>query len=60
MKVYSLKIVFDDKTDTVEYIEEEMTEDAATASYNLSTDPDYYDEEVLIYLIENGLIIGES
>ena len=59
MKVYTLTIVFDDKTDTVEYIEEEMTEDTPTLMYKIDVDPEYYDEEVLERLIREGLI-GES
>jgi len=59
MKVYTLTIVFDDKTDTVEYIEEEMTEDTPTVMYKIDVDPEYYDEEVLERLIREGLI-GES
>ena len=56
MKVYTLTIVFDENTDTVEYIEEEMTEDTKTAMYKISVDPDYYDEEVLKRILEDGII----
>ena len=59
MKVYTLTIVFDENTDTVEYIEEEMSEDTPTVVYKIGVDPDYYDEEVLERLIREGLI-GES
>jgi hypothetical protein len=59
MKTYTLTIVFDEKTDTVEYIEEEMTEDTPTVMYKIEVDPEYYDEEVLERLIREGLI-GES
>ena len=59
MKVYQLTIVFDDKTDEIEYIEEEITEDNPTMMYNIQVDPDYYDEETLIRLIKDGLV-GES
>ena len=56
MKIYHLKIVFDEDTDTIEYIEEEMTEDMKTAMYKISVDPDYYDEEVLKRIMEDGII----
>ena len=56
MKIYHLTIVFDEDTDTIEYIEEEMTEDTKTAMYKISVDPDYYDEEVLKRILEDGII----
>ena len=59
MKVYTLTIVYDENEDTIEYIEEEITEDNPTMMYNIQVDPDYYDEETLIRLIKDGLV-GES
>jgi len=59
MKTYSLVIVYDDTTDTIEYIEEEISEDVASAKYNLEVDPNYYDDDTLVQLIREG-IIGES
>ena len=56
MKVYTLTIVYDEKTDTIEYIEEEITEDTPTVLYKVQLDPEYYDDEVLKKLIEQGLI----
>ena len=38
MKVYSLTIVYDDETDEVEYIEEELTEDTPTVIYKVQMD----------------------
>ena len=64
MKVYTLTIVFDDKTDEIEYIDEEMIEDTPTIMYNIQVDPDYYDDEILKRLIKDGLfgdgLIGAS
>ena len=59
MKTYSLVIVYDDATDTIEYIEEEISEDVTSAGYNLEVDPNYYDDDTLVQLIREG-IIGES
>jgi len=56
MKVYTLTIVYDESDDTIEYIEEEITEDVGTASYNIQIDPDYYDDETIKSLIRRGLI----
>ena len=56
MKVYTLTIVYDDSNDTIEYIEEEITEDVDTASYKVQIDPDYYDDETIKSLIKKGLI----
>ena len=62
LKTYHLTIVFDDTTDNVEYIEEEMTEDTSTIdaeAFIIDIDPDYYDDELIRKLIEHG-IVGES
>jgi len=56
MKVYTLTIVYDDKTDEIEFIEEEVTEDTPTVVYKVQIDPEYYDYETLKRLIEQGLI----
>ena len=56
MKVYTLTIVYDEKDDTIEYIEEEITEDTPTVIYKVQMDPEYYDYETLKKLIEQGLI----
>ena len=59
MKVYTLTIVYDDNDDTIEYIEEEVTEDVSTAIYNVEVDPEYFDTETIKKLIKKG-IIAES
>ena len=56
MKVYTLTIVYDDKTDDIEFIEEEITEDTPTVVYKVQMDPEYYDYETLKKLIREGLI----
>ena len=56
MKVYTLTIVYDEDDDTIEYIEEEVTEDAPTVVYKVQVDPEYYDYETLKELIKQGLI----
>ena len=56
MKVYTLTIVYDEKDDTIEYIEEEITEDTPTVIYKVQIDPEYYDYETLKKLIKQGLI----
>ena len=56
MKVYTLTIVYDEDDDTIEYIEEEITEDTPTVMYKVQIDPEYYDYETLKKLIEQGLI----
>ena len=59
MKVYTLTIVYDENDDTIEYIEEEVTEDVSTAIYNVEIDPEYFDTETIKKLIKKG-IIAES
>ena len=56
MKVYTLTIVYDENDDTIEYIEEEVTEDVSTAVYNIEIDPDYFDTDTIKRLIKRGLI----
>ena len=59
MKVYTLTIVYDETDDTIEYIEEEVTDDVSTAIYNVEIDPDYFDTDTIKKLIKKG-IIAES
>ena len=59
MKVYTLTIVYDENSDTIEYIEEEVTEDVSTAVYDVEIDPEYFDTETIKKLIKKG-IIAES
>ena len=56
MKVYTLTIVYDETDDTIEYIEEEVTEDTPTVVYKVQVDPEYYDQETIKKLIKKGLI----
>ena len=56
MKVYTLTIVYDEKSDEIEYIEEEVTEDTPTVVYKVQVDPEYYDQETIKKLIKKGLI----
>ena len=56
MKVYTLTIVYDENEDTIEYIEEEVTEDTPTVMYKVQIDPEYYDQETIKKLIKKGLI----
>ena len=56
MKVYTLTIMYDEENEEIEYIEEEITEDFSEDSYEVMVDPDYYDSEIILDLIEKGLI----
>ena len=62
MKIYTLTIAYNDKTEEIEYIQEEIEEDGGTASsvtFDVDFDEDYYDDEALLQLIyEVGL--GEA
>ena len=60
MKTYTLVIVFNENTDEVEYIEEELTEDTPSALLKLSDDIESYSDSELKLMIENGFIVGES
>ena len=61
LRTYQLTIVFDDETDTVEYIEEGMSESASELieAYTIEIDAEYCDDELLRELIKHG-IVGES
>jgi len=59
MKVYTLTIVYDENDDTIEYIEEEVTEDVSTVVYDVEIDPEYFDTDTIKKLIKRG-IIAES
>ena len=56
MKVYTLTIVYDENDYTIEYIEEEVAEDAPSVMYQVEMDPDYFDTETLKQLMKKGLI----
>ena len=60
MKTYTLVIVFNENTDEVEYIEEELTEDTSNALLKLSDNIENYSDSELKRMIENGFIVGES
>ena len=60
MKTYSLVIVYDDKSDEVEFIEEEITEDYPNVMFKLDNDIEEFDDETLKRLFYSGVIIGES
>ena len=62
MKIYHLIIAYNDKTEEIEYIQEELEEDGSTAepsSFNLDVDEDYFDDEILMKLIHE-VGIGEA
>ena len=59
-KTYSLIIVFNEDTDEVEYIEEEIIEDRSDVLCHIDANPDYYDDETLKKLLISGVIVGES
>ena len=54
--MYTLTIVYDENDDTIEYIEEEVAEDAPSVMYQVEMDPDYFDTETLKQLMKKGLI----
>ena len=62
MKIYHLIIAYNDRTEEIEYIQEEIEEDGGSAepvSFNINADEAYYDDELLMKLIhEVGL--GEA
>ena len=60
MKTYTLMIVYDDNTDEIEYIEEEITEDRPDVLFKLTKDPKKIDKETVISMMSSGLIVGES
>ena len=55
MKIYHLIIAYNDKTEEIEYIQEEIEDDGATQghyNFELDMNEDYYDDEVLMKLID--------
>ena len=59
MKTYVLTIEYNEETEEIEYISEEILEDHTTFHYNNVDVSDYWDEETL-ELLANGYIFGES
>ena len=56
MKVYTLTIVYDENDDTIEYIEEEVTEDISNVVYDVEIAPEYFDTDTIKKLIKRGII----
>ena len=62
MKIYHLIIAYNDRTEEIEYIQEEIEEDGGTAgttSFNLDMPEDYFDDEILMKLIHE-VGVGEA
>ena len=59
MKKYILTIAYDDETDQVEYLSEELVTDDSTFYYGDIDLGEYWDDEVL-KLMKDVYIIGES
>ena len=60
MKVYSLTIVYNDKKEEIEYIQEEITEEEVdTVERGTMVLNDYFDEEGL-ELVADSYIVGEA
>jgi len=64
MKIYHLTIAYNDKTEEIEYIQEEIEDDGSIGlgitnpvEFVINMDDDYYDDETLIKLIDEfGLV----
>ena len=59
MKIYHLIIAYNDKTEEIEYIQEEIEDDGSIGlgitnpvEFVINMDDDYYDDETLIKLID--------
>ena len=59
MKIYHLIIAYNDKTEEIEYIQEEIEDDGSIGlglinpvEFVVNMDDDYYDDETLIKLID--------
>ena len=56
MKIYHLVIAYNKKTEEIEYIQESVEEDesevVAGTRWTMDYDPDYWDDETLLDLIE--------
>ena len=62
LKIYHLIIAYNDKTEEIEYIQEELEEDGSTAepiSFNLDMEEEYFDDEILMKLIHE-VGVGEA
>ena len=59
MKIYHLIIAYDDKTEEIEYIQEEIEDDGSNGigpsvpvTFSVNMDDDYFDDETLMKLID--------
>ena len=59
MKRYILEIAYNDETEEIEYLTEEIIEDDNTFYYGDIDLAEYFDEETM-ELIKEGYIIGDS
>ena len=59
MKRYILEIAYNDETEEIEYLTEEIVEDDSSFYYGDIDLREYFDEEAM-ELIKEGYIIGES
>ena len=61
MKIYHLTIAYNEKTEEIEYIQEEVeeTSDVTSEEFMLELEEGYYDQETLEYLLAN-YEIGEA
>tara|TARA_R110002096_G_scaffold20939_2_gene68412 strand:- start:1715 stop:1894 length:180 start_codon:yes stop_codon:yes gene_type:complete len=59
MKRYILEIAYNDETEEIEYLTEEIVEDDNTFYYGDIDLAEYFDEETM-ELIKEGYIIGDS
>jgi len=62
LKVYTLTIAYNDKTEEIEYIQEEIEEDGGTSEPIIiqeDWDEDYFDDDFLVRLIHD-VGIGEA
>ncbi len=59
MKIYHLIIAYNDKTEEIEYIQEEIEDDGSTGpslsnpvEFSLTMEDEYFDDETLMKLID--------
>ena len=65
MKIYHLTIAYNDKTEEIEYIQEEIEDDGSIGlgitnpvEFVINMDDDYYDDETLIKLIDESKFVN--
>ena len=59
MKKYILEIAYNDDTEEIEYLTEEIVDEESTFYYGDIDLSEYFDEETM-ELIKDGYIIGDS